>query len=167
MDAFFEKYLETTDEYFRDNCRNDIQEMDEEQRAQLKKLILRMEAAGCTEPLPWAVSEIDEGIPQFARYRVMSELINIAEDTDRGAAYAGIYSDTFDALHEKIRAAVGEDLLKEYLQAYGKGLMGEIVEFIDNGNETAERDQLNWVLTETYTGEAIDCLHEDFGEFEK
>lgn len=167
MDAFFEKYLATTDEYFRDNCRDDIEEMSEEQIAQLKELVLRMEAAGSTEPLPWAVSEVVEGIPQFARYRVMSELVNIAEDTDRGTAYAGIYSDTFDAMHEKMKAAVGEDLLKEYLQAYGKGLMGEIIELIDNGNETAERDQLNWVLTETYTGQAIDCLHEDFLEFEK
>lgn len=141
--------------------------MNEEQLARLKELVLRMEAAGCSEPLSWAISEIDEGIPQFARYRVMSELTDIAEDVDNATEYAGIYSEKFYDLHDKIQAAVGEELLTQYLQAYGKGLMGEVIELLDNGNYESERDQLDWVLTETFTGQAIDCLHEDFGEFEK
>ncbi len=68
-----------------------------------------MENTGCTNPLPYAFSEISEGIPQFARFLVYKELFKIADNIDTGIANANDYTENsengnedFEEIHVEI-----------------------------------------------------------------
>lgn len=54
-------------------------------KEEFEDLVNRLRNAGAKNPFSWANSEIQEGIPQFARFLVLKSLFDIAgspEDTN-------------------------------------------------------------------------------------
>jgi hypothetical protein len=141
-----------------------------EQKAALDELINRMKIAGCKDPFLWAFSEITEDIPQFGRFLVLKNLFEIAVDVDRTIEYAEVFANDYTALEEKVLQVVDKALLKQYLKAYNRGMIGQFIELIDEGNDDCEKDNVDWVLLKTdsernHTGQIINGLHENFLEF--
>ncbi len=149
----FTKYLEKEGEFGKGYFTRKLEEMTDEQKQELLTLIEKMEVAGCEKPLSWAYSEVKEGIPQFARFKVLNELMVISDDVE-GARYgAEDYFDCiensdvdFNAMHEEMVETIGKDKLEAYLKAYGKGIISSVITTLDEGNVHVERDGFSWVL---------------------
>ena len=141
--------------------------------AKVDALAKKLKRAGAADPQSWARSEVEEGIPQFARFLLLKNLVQIANDV-QGNLDAGqeLAEDLADA-HAAASAAMGEAPLHALLRSHGKGMVQQILDLIDWGNADMERDGLSWSLVQT-DGEGkvirplriIDALHEDFLEFE-
>ena len=141
--------------------------------AKVDALAKKLKRAGATSPKSWARSEVDEGIPQFARFLLLKNLVHIANDVqgnlDSGEELAEDLADT----HAAASAALGEAQLNALLRSYGKGMVQQFIGLIDWGNGDMERDGLSWALVQT-DGEGdiikplriIEALSEDFLEFE-
>ncbi len=175
----FEKYLEACEEWGKGYYDREIEKLSDEDRAKLLDLIKKMEEQGCTQPLSYAFSEVKEGIPQFARYLVLKQLFEIADDVD-GAYYNAIdycdcteqITDDFEEMHKEMKEKVGEENLKKYLKAYNKGMISHFISLLDEGLCSSNID-FDWALVMTdkcgnvMGNKTIGGLHESFYDFKK
>ena len=138
----------------------------------LQNLIERMTAAGCPDAETWAASEIDEDIPQFARYLVLKQLTDIANNVPTAVdiAVAEDWGEGFTEKHAALSAQIGAEALADYLRLYGRGIISQIIDLLDEGNPDYDRDGVNWILVESdeygeQRGRNIQGLHESLPEF--
>jgi len=149
-----------------------IPKLNEEKQEQLENLLQKLETAGATRPLNWAWSEINEGIPQLARFRVLQELYQTAYDISGNIDSAYDFDPEIGAVYQEVATATGKAALDQLLLNYGKGLLYHLIGLLDEGNSESERDGLSWRLMKTNpeTDEllaGINGLHEDFIEFDR
>lgn len=167
------KYIDKLNEHDQKYYRHRLKELSEAQKNELAELVENLDNAGATKPLSWAWSEITEGIPQFARFRVLQELYSAAYDVAGSIDSAeNDFGYNAGTTYEAISGNLGKEKTDQFLIAYAKGMLYNLIGFLDEGNIEAERDGFSWRLMKT--GEhgdemirGIDGLHEDFMEFEK
>ncbi len=130
-----------------------------------------MQAAGCVDPRDWVSSELDENIPQFARFLLLRDVHHLADavqDTLAEAVYdRPDLQDTLTAL----QAAVAPAALEALLLAYGRALGNGFVMTLDDGAMAQGADTPGWQLMETDadgepTGRLVQGLHEDYLDFD-
>jgi len=176
----FEKYLETCDDFGKKYYSKEIEKFTDEKKIQLLDLIKKMEQSGCTSPMSYAFSEVDEGIPQFARYLVLRQLFEIADDIqgvyDNAVDYCDCSegsTDDFEEMHKQIIQIVGKEKLEKYLKIYNKGLVSNFISLLDEGTTCNIDTGFDWALVMTDSegeikGDKTICgLHEDFYDFKK
>lgn len=149
-----------------------IPKLSEEKQEQLEALVQKLEAAGATRPLSWAWSETKEGIPQFARFRVLQELYQTACAVPANIDCAHDFDPEMGTLYQEIAAVSGKAALDQLLLNYGRGLLSHLISLLDEGNFESERDGFSWQLMQTNpeTDEllaGIHGLHEDFIDFDQ
>ncbi|MFT0212316.1 hypothetical protein VQ643_06825 [Pseudomonas sp. F1_0610] len=155
-------------------------------------LINRLKQAGAKNPKSWASSEISENIAQFGRFLMLKNLTQLHNDIQGNLSYAGdigcSVAPEYQALceklangtqkpesvvvYEKLCELLGEQNIAYFLHDYGKGLIGQVIDLLDEGNYNLEQDKVGWLLVETdehgmTTDRPIQGLHEDFLEFEE
>ena len=148
-----------------------MKELSKEQEIQLNDLVDRLSKAGAKKPLQWARSEVREGIPQFGRFLVLKRLFEIIKSPEENIELASDYDDEIRDKFEEVSKAIGKQKLIDFLTSFSKGLVSSFIELLDEGNENANEDKVNWVLLKTdekgeHTEQIIQGLHEDFFEFE-
>lgn len=148
-----------------------IEDFTSTQKEELESLVIRLENAGAKKPLPWAMSEIGEGIPQFGRFLVLKSLFEIAKSTEDNVSLTFDFDKNMQDVYAEITAAVGEQKLLGFLTSFSKGIMYNVIELLDDGNLNIDKDKISWELIETdenleSKGKAISGLHESFLGFE-
>ncbi len=149
----------------------DAQPSRADQIAALKK---RLKRAGAADAKQWAVSEVDEGIPQFARFLLLKHLTMAAHDVDGNLELAEDLAPNLSKAHNAACEALGAEQVEAMLRDYGKGLVAQFIDLIDHGNEDSEEDEISWALVQT-DGDGKVCkplriiegLHEDLLDFEE
>lgn len=150
-----------------------IAQLSEARQQQLEALCEGLEAAGAKRPLDWALSETEEGIPQYARFRVLQELYQSAYSvTDNIDSAQYDFGFNANETYEALAKGIGREQLDQFLVAYGKGMLYNLVNMLDEGNSESARDGFSWRLMKTNDRgdemlKGIDGLHEDFMEFDK
>ena len=152
--------------------RHRLNELSEAQKNELAELVEKLDNAGATKPLSWAWSEISEGIPQFARFRVLQELYRSAYDVAGSISSAEDFGIDAGTTYQAISGSMGKEKTDQFLIAFAKGMLYNLIGFLDEGNFEAERDGFSWRLMKTKEHgdemiRGIDGLHEDFMEFDK
>jgi len=167
-----EKYLNALpdSEYGKEYYVRKISELTEMQKAEMEDLVIRLDKAGAKEPLSWAFSEVTENIPQFGRFLVLKKLLEIEESPKDNILIASDFDRSVKDRFLEISNMVGEEKMLEFLTSFSRGIMWQIVELLDDGNENYKEDRVNWVLFKTdenldYPEPTISGLHESFLEF--
>lgn len=142
------------------------------ENSRFKDLCEQLKAAGATNPKSWANSELQENIPQFARFLVLKGLTDIYLDVEGNLSEIESYSDEATEAHQKLASQFDEQELKELLHFYGKSIIGKVIDMLDQGYLYDVNDNVGWSLMEldnkgTTTDRLIQGLHEDFLEFEE
>ncbi|HEJ9629280.1 hypothetical protein [Proteus terrae] len=142
------------------------------ENSRFKDLCEQLKAAGATNPKSWANSELQENIPQFARFLVLKGLTDIYHDVEGNLSEIESYSDEATEAHQKLASQFDEQELKELLHFYGKSIIGKVIDMLDQGYLYDVNDNVGWSLMEldnkgTTTDRLIQGLHEDFLEFEE
>lgn len=142
------------------------------ENSRFKDLCEQLKAAGATNPKSWANSELQENIPQFARFLVLKGLTDIYLDVEGNLSEIESYSDEATEAHQKLASQFDEQELKELLHFYGKSIIGKVIDMLDQGYLYDVNDNVGWSLMEldnkgTTTNRLIQGLHEDFLEFEE
>ncbi|HCN44003.1 MAG TPA: hypothetical protein DIS95_16625 [Proteus vulgaris] len=132
----------------------------------------QLKTAGATNPKSWANSELQENIPQFARFLVLKGLTKIYRDVEGNINEMDIYSDEATEVYQKVASQFDEKALKELLHFYGKSMISKVINMLDEGYLYDVNDNVGWSLMElndkgTTTDRLIQGLHEDFLEFEE
>ncbi|MEQ4909099.1 hypothetical protein [Proteus vulgaris] len=132
----------------------------------------QLKTAGATNPKSWANSELQENIPQFARFLVLKGLTKIYRDVEGNINEMDIYSDEATEVYQKVASQFDEKALKELLHFYGKSMISKVINMLDEGYLYDVNDNVGWSLIElndkgTTTDRLIQGLHEDFLEFEE
>lgn len=175
----FEKYLEACDDWGKEFYGAEIEKLSDEKKAQLVELINKMEQCGCPSAMTYAFSEVTEGIPQFARYLVLKQLFDIADDVE-GAYFNAVdycecsesITDDFAEMHKQMTQAVGEENLNKYLKLYNRGMISSFISLLDEGACNTDIG-FGWALVKVDSqgnvmgNKCIEALHEDFYDFEK
>ncbi len=164
------KYISRLSEQEQKRYRYELSKLDEAQSQELEALVTRMVQAGAKKPLSWAWSEFKEGIPQWARFMIISGMYRSAHDVagnvDAGSEFARDSQETYTTLV----AAAGEEKVNHFLESYARGMLYNMLGILDEGNPDYESKD-SWMLI-TYDssteapGKPISGLHEDFLEFE-
>lgn len=169
---YIEKHINQTSQ--KTYYASQIEELSKEQRDGLEKLVEKLDASGSTNPLGWALSEVQENIAQFARFSMLKGLYEIVDDVDGNLALADDIDEVYDAeifdVKETLRKVIGEDALNAFLKSFTKGVMWQVANLMDEGN-SQEKNQPGWVLSELntdghFTDRSINGLHESFNGFE-
>ncbi|OJJ14635.1 hypothetical protein BKI52_42155 [marine bacterium AO1-C] len=171
--SLIEKYIASSDneKYYRER----LDQLDQTQKAKLEDLLDRLEKAGAKKPLDWALSNVEESIPQFARFLMLKGLFEIIEDIEGNMGFAEdvdeSYEDDIEEVSNQLKTAIGEDGLNKFLKSYTKGVMWQVINLIDEGNYNTNGDP-GWVLKEVnsegkITGKNVGGLHESFVDFEE
>lgn len=165
------EHIDKLSEHDQKYYRHRLKELSEAQKNELAELVEKLDNAGATKPLSWAWSEVTEGIPQFARFRVLQEIYSAAYDVAGNIDSAEDFGIEADTTYQAISGSLGKEKTDQFLIAYAKGMLYNLIGFLDEGNFEAERDGFSWRLMKT--GEngdemirGIDGLHEDFMEFD-
>lgn len=142
------------------------------ENSQFMDLCEQLKVAGATNPKSWANSELQENIPQFARFLVLKGLTDIYRDVEENISEMDIYSDEATEIYQKLASQFDKQELKELLHTYGKSIIGKVIDMLDEGYLYSVNDNVGWSLMElddtgTTTGRLIQGLHEDFIEFEE
>ncbi|NBM53300.1 hypothetical protein LW139_19170 [Proteus vulgaris] len=142
------------------------------ENSQFMDLCEQLKAAGATNPKSWANSELQENIPQFARFLVLKGLTDIYRDVEGNINEMDIYSDKANDVYQKLAPQLDKQELKELLHSYGKSIIGKVIDMLDEGYLYDVNDNVGWSLMElddkgTTTDRLIQGLHEDFIEFEE
>lgn len=142
------------------------------ENSRFKDLCEQLKAAGATNPKSWANSELQENIPQFARFLVLKGLTDIYRDVEGNLSEIESYSDEATEAHQKLASQFDEQELKELLHFYGKSIIGKVIDMLDQGYLYDVNGNVGWSLMEldnkgTTTDRLIQGLHEDFLEFEE
>lgn len=132
----------------------------------------QLKAAGATNPKSWANSELQENIPQFARFLMLKGLTDIYRDVEGNINEMDIYSDKANDVYQKLASQLDKQELKELFHFYGKSIIGKVIDMLDEGYLYDVNDNVGWSLMElddkgTTTDRLIQGLHEDFIEFEE
>ncbi|HEU4496013.1 MAG TPA: hypothetical protein VFR70_03090 [Flavobacterium sp.] len=148
-----------------------LSKMSEAESQQLEALVVRMVKEGATNPLSWAFSQWDEGIPQYERFMILKNLYQYADDVAGSVDSANDFDPGFASAWQEICKAVGEEKLRKFLTSYGRGLFQSMLDILDEGNPDHESDD-SWQLmqynrTTEATGRPISGLHEDFIDFDQ
>ena len=166
-----EKYLQNSTD--KDYYESSIDKLDDEQKKELEELLQNLDEAGAKEPLGWALSQITEGIPQFGRFVFLRELYNIINDTEENLALAddideGYEEDIFEVV-DKLKETLGEQKFDNFLKAFTKGVMWQVINLIDEANHN-QKGEPKWSLKEIKNdntiGKTLGGLHESFNQFE-
>jgi hypothetical protein len=151
--------------------RYELSRLDEAQLQRLEELVVRMVKAGAAKPFHWAWSELREGIPQWARFMIISSMYRSAHDVEGNADASVEFGPGTQETYSDMIAALGKEKVQQFLKAYSKGMLYNLLGVFDEGNTDHESDD-SWMLV-TYdcrqetTGKPIGGLHEDFLEFEQ
>ena len=142
------------------------------ENSQFMDLCEQLKAAGATNPKSWANSELQENIPQFARFLVLKGLTDIYRDVEGNLSEIESYSDEATEAHQKLASQFDEQELKELLHFYGKSIIGKVIDMLDQSYLYDVNGNVGWSLMEldnkgTTTDRLIQGLHEDFLEFEE
>ncbi|WP_211838147.1 hypothetical protein [Proteus terrae] len=142
------------------------------ENSRFKDLCEQLKAAGATNPKSWANSELQENIPQFARFLVLKGFTDIYRDVEGNLSEMDIYSDEVPEVYQKLASQFDEQELKELLHFYGKSIIGKVIDMLDQSYLYDVNDNVGWSLMEldnkgTTTDRLIQGLHEDFLEFEE
>lgn len=142
------------------------------ENSRFKDLCEQLKAAGATNPKSWANSELQENIPQFARFLVLKGLTDIYRDVEGNLSEMDIYSDEAPEVHQKLASQFDEQELKKLLHFYGKSIIGKVIDMLDQCYLYDVNGNVGWSLMEldnegTTTDRLIQGLHEDFLEFEE
>ncbi|MCF7752140.1 hypothetical protein KQ945_15370 [Bacillus subtilis subsp. subtilis] len=135
------------------------------------RLTAAMQAAGCTAPRDWVRSELSEDIAQFARFLVLRDVHQLADDVEGTLSDMTHDRPDLQASVETLRAALEPSALHALLLAYGRALGNGFVMVLDEGPAAQDADMPGWQLMETGadgapTGRAVQGLHEDYLDFE-
>lgn len=158
---------------YKDYYLSEIEKFSEDKKRKLEKLIIKLENAGATKPLEWAFSEVEEGIPQFSRFLVLKNLYKIINDIDGNISLFEDFTedmDDMDLIISKIKKNISDIELKDFLKLYGKAIIWNVLQLIEEGNQDLKRDGVSWSLVQVdsnlnSTNQVISGLHEDFQEF--
>ncbi|MBG2914022.1 hypothetical protein [Proteus terrae] len=142
------------------------------ENSRFKDLCEQLKAAGATNPKSWANSELQENIPQFARFLVLKGFTDIYRDVEGNLSEMDIYSDEAPEVYQKLASQFDEQELKELLHFYGKSIIGKVIDMLDQSYLYDVNGNVGWSLMEldnkgTTTDRLIQDLHEDFLEFEE
>ncbi|OAT51211.1 hypothetical protein M997_0058 [Proteus hauseri ATCC 700826] len=142
------------------------------EKKQFTQLCEQLKAAGAIHPKSWANSELQENIPQFARFLVLKGLTDIYRDIEGNISEIDTYSDNAKNIYNKLTAQIDTKELNEFLHIYGKSIIGMVIDMLDEGYLYGVNDKVGWTLMEldehgTTTDRLIQGLHEDFLEFEE
>jgi hypothetical protein len=164
-----EKYINASSskEYFV----HGISKLNDKQKYELEKLVIRLDKAGAKNPLQWAFSEVAENIPQFGRFLVLKRLFEIVKSPKENIAMAIDFDDEIEDNFLEFSQKIGEEKFLNFLSSFSNGIMYNIIEMLDEGNQNMEKDKVNWILLKTdengkHSEQIIQGLHEDFLEFE-
>lgn len=135
-------------------------------------LCQQLNDAGAKNPKSWANSELQENIPQFARFLMLRGLTDIYQDVDCNLGEMDNYSSSALATYEKLTSVFDEKELKKFLHIYGRALIGNVIDLLDEGYLYDVTEKVGWGLMEldengTTTDRLIQGLHEDYLEFEE
>jgi hypothetical protein len=163
-----QKYIDTSEKYIVQG----ISELTEKQKLELEDLATRIDKAGATKPLTWALSEVKENIPQFGRFLVLKSFLQIAKDARGNVFNALDFDEKIEEKYLEISKMVGEKEFLDFLYTFSKGLMINVCMTFDEGNLDCEEDKVSWEIFQTdengeHSGRIIQGLHEDWYEFEK
>ncbi|WP_288062056.1 hypothetical protein [Rodentibacter caecimuris] len=154
------------EDYQREYYLNTIHSLTEQERNNLLALINKMRKAGSKKPFSWAISEIKENLPQFARFAVLRELEKINREVSKHIYYTQEYaeeSDEFMALHKKVKQYLSPEELGRYLQLYTQTVTEQFISLLDEGNPRV--GEPNWALSELDSdychSRFINGLHEE------
>lgn len=142
------------------------------ENCRFKDLYEQLKAAGATNPKSWANSELQENIPQLARFLVLKGLTDIYHDVEGNISEMDIYSDEITEVYQKLASQIDNQELKGLLHLYGKSIIGKVIDMLDQSYLYGVNDKVGWSLMElddkgTTTDRLIQGLHEDFIEFEE
>lgn len=142
------------------------------ENSRFKDLCEQLKAAGATDPKSWVKSELQENIPQVARFLVLKGLTDIYRNVDENIGEMGIYSDEETEVYQKLASQFDNQELKRLLHFYGKSVIGKVIEMLDQGYLYDVNDKVGWSLIELNeqgetTDRLIQGLHEDFLEFDE
>lgn len=143
----------------------------DEQKASLEHLIIKLKKAKSKNPLPWAFSQVKEGIPQFARFLILKNLSLLIQEPEQSINMAADFDQEMEAKFSEMKNVFGEEKTIDFLKTFSKGFVWNVIDFLEEGNSNHEEDGVNWALLELdqhneLTGKTIQGLHEDFLEFE-
>jgi len=171
--SLIEKYIASSgdEKYYRKR----VDQLDQNQQAKLEDLLRKLEKAGAKKPLDWALSDVEESIPQFARFLMLKRLFEIIEDIEGNIGFADDVDENYESdieeVCDQLKTAIGEEVLNKFLKSYTKGVMWQVINLIDEGNYNTNGDP-GWVLKEVssegkVTGKNVGGLHESFSDFEE
>lgn len=167
--SIVEKHIEISP--FKEMYLKSLSQFTEGQKAELEDLVIRLDNAGAKNPLQWAISEIEENIPQFGRFLVLKRLFKIANSPMETISMAEDFDDEIEDKYQEICRKAGKELMSDFLKSFSMGVVWNAMEVLDEGNRNADDDKVSWVLMRTDedgnpTEQIIEGLHEDFIEFE-
>lgn len=148
----------------------ELSKMSEEKKQQLETFVVRLVKEGAKNPLSWAFSEVQEGIPQFARFMIIKNMYLCAYDVAGNVDAGEEFDQQTSNIHQEIVEKIGTEKLHQFLKSYAKGMLYNMVGVFDEGNLDYESDY-SWQLmqynpvTDTL-GRPVSGLHEDFLEFD-
>lgn len=101
------------------------------------------------------------------RHLVLKGLFDIINDPKGVAEEAAGFDEQIEAQYKALIQVFGKQKCEQFLASFSKGLMYQVVNFIDEGNVNMEKDGFSWRLFETdekeqCTNKPIGGLHEDF-----
>lgn len=142
------------------------------ENSRFKDLCEQLKAAGATDPKSWVKSELQENIPQVARFLVLKGLTDIYHDVDENIGEMDIYSDEVTDVYQKLASQFDNQELKRLLHFYGKSVISKVIDMLDQGYLYDVNDKVGWSLMELNeqgetTDRLIQGLHEDFLEFDE
>ncbi|MCT6516344.1 MULTISPECIES: hypothetical protein [Enterobacterales] len=142
------------------------------ENSRFKDLCEQLKAAGATDPKSWVKSELQENIPQVARFLVLKGLTDIYHDVDENIGEMDIYSDEVTDVYQKLASQFDNQELKRLLHFYGKSVIGKVIDMLDQGYLYDVNAKVGWSLMELNeqgetTDRLIQGLHEDFLEFDE
>lgn len=148
-----------------------IKNLSDKKLAKLEKLALKLEEAGAENPLNWAFSEIEEDIPQFGRFLILKNFYDIIQSTESNISLAKDFDSEAEKKYSEIKNIVGEEKLNVFLKTFSKGIISNVIDFLDDGNCSSD-NEIGWALVKTdkegnLTKKNISGLHEDFPDFEE
>ncbi len=164
------KQLMLLSEHEQKHYRYELSKLDDTQQARLEALVVRMVQSGATRPLSWAWSEFREDIPQWARFMVIKSMYQSAYDVAGNVDGADEFSPGSSEIYEELLAITGAEKLNHFFASYGKALLYNMLDILDEGNTDYECND-SWQLVTYYrekgkSGRPISALHEDFLEFD-
>jgi hypothetical protein len=136
-----------------------LQQFPADTRQRAQRLLHALNELGCDDPEGWARSEVEENIPQLARYQFLHTLWPQMIDSWRD----GITN--IPAAQRAQRAGASRDDLTQLAQAVAYETVFAMLSHLADDDQAT--DSLpSWTLTETDpagtpTGRSLDSLHED------